>query len=83
MTNLSSDSANPDTREGQAVGAILAVKQKPWYSADIGPILISEVGDKIKVLQHFRKDRSRSTLSKLRISEREVKGWLIGVLWEQ
>ena len=78
MTNLNSESANPDTHEGQAVGAILTVKQKPWYPADIGPSLLTEVGDRIKVLQHFRKECAKVNLVKvrnLRTGGEGVIGW--------
>lgn len=76
--DFNAESASPDTREGQSIGAILTVKQKPWYQSDMGPILLTEVGDKVKVLQHFRKDCSTTTLVKvknLRTGVEGVIGW--------
>ena len=60
------------------MGAVLTVKQKPCYPSDIGPILLTEVGDKIEVLRHFRKDSSKVSLVKgknLRTGGEGLMGW--------
>ncbi|KAE9364438.1 hypothetical protein N431DRAFT_421418 [Stipitochalara longipes BDJ] len=77
-TNLDFESANPDTRRGQTVGSVFTVKQKPCYPSDIDPILLTEIGDKVEVLRHFRKDSSKVSMVKgknLRTGGEGMMGW--------
>ena len=60
------------------MGVVLTIKQKPCYPSDIGPILLTEVGDKIEVVRHFRKDFSKDSLVKgknLRTGGEGLLGW--------
>ncbi|PMD37396.1 hypothetical protein L207DRAFT_75470 [Hyaloscypha variabilis F] len=76
--NLDLETADPDTRRGQSVGAVLTVKHNPCYPTDIGPILQTEIGDKVLVLRHFRKDSSQLSMVKgknLRTGGEGLIGW--------
>ncbi|KAH6665757.1 hypothetical protein B0J14DRAFT_605818 [Halenospora varia] len=50
---------HPATAAGQRVGAILRVKQRPWYGAGFGPRIQVEVGDFVKITQHCKDDSSK------------------------
>lgn len=54
------------TLEGQRVKAILNIKQKPWYPVGFGPVISSEVGDFMEVLEYFPENASRVKVRNLR-----------------
>ncbi|KAH8656618.1 hypothetical protein BGZ60DRAFT_567743 [Tricladium varicosporioides] len=66
---------HPSTGAGQQVGAILRVKQKPWYWASFGPKIQIEVGDFVKILKHCKNDSSKVKAKNLRTGAEGYLRW--------